>query len=173
MTVRRIYFDMDGVLADFDRGVREYCHMEAAPLNGKRSLREDDLMWAEIRKTDHFYLNLQPMPGAVDLFNLVYRQYGPRCEILTGIPKPERGIPDAGPDKMEWVRKYLSPDVKVNIVLRKEKIRYCTGRDCILIDDLEETIRDWNEAGGTGIIHRSPEETIQTLKEKGIACGSA
>ena len=28
MEVSRIYFDMDGVLADFDRGVRDLCGLE-------------------------------------------------------------------------------------------------------------------------------------------------
>lgn len=31
MKIEKIYFDMDGVLADFDRGIRELCHMD--PLN--------------------------------------------------------------------------------------------------------------------------------------------
>ena len=28
MEIKKIYFDMDGVLADFDRGVREYLNLE-------------------------------------------------------------------------------------------------------------------------------------------------
>ena len=31
MEVHKIYFDMDGVLADFKRGVRELCGFEAPP----------------------------------------------------------------------------------------------------------------------------------------------
>ena len=27
MEIKKIFFDMDGVLADFDRGVRELCRM--------------------------------------------------------------------------------------------------------------------------------------------------
>jgi len=32
MRYEKIYFDMDGVLADFAKGVRELCGMEPSPL---------------------------------------------------------------------------------------------------------------------------------------------
>ena len=44
MTVDKIYFDMDGVLADFDRGVKELCGFVPQSQNDKnRSVEEDDL----------------------------------------------------------------------------------------------------------------------------------
>lgn len=36
------------------------------------------------------------MPGAGEMFDAVYGKYDERCEILTGIPKPKRGIVNAG-----------------------------------------------------------------------------
>ena len=62
MIIRKIYFDMDGVLADFAGGVRDLCHIEPTPLNGKRDIKYDDLMWNEIKKIDHFYKNLNFCP---------------------------------------------------------------------------------------------------------------
>ena len=101
------------------------------------------------------------------MFNAIYGKYKSRCEILTGVPKPERGIVTVGPDKTEWTRRELSSRVKVNIVLRKEKIRYCKGPESILIDDYEKNIREWQEAGGTAILHTSAENTMEQLKELG------
>ena len=155
---------MDGVLADFDRGVRELCGME--PLEqDSRSPEKDDALWAKIREVDHFYDKLELMPGAEELFKAVYGKYGNRCEILTGIPKPKRGIETAGEDKKNWTKRLLSKDVVVNIVYREEKPGYCSGSDCILIDDLKKNIESWESDKGTGILHKSAEETMRRLKE--------
>ena len=164
MEMIRIYIDMDGVLADFDRGIRELCHMEPQPQNGERDAEADDRMWDEIRKVDHFYDQLELMSGAKEMFDLIYRKYGDRCEILTGVPRPERGIATAGEDKISWMKRNLSETVKVHIVLRKEKVQFCKGPESVLIDDREKTIRDWKEAGGTGILHISPEESVKELR---------
>lgn len=137
--VSKIYFDMDSVLADFERGVREICGMEPPFQNGTPNPELDDEMWRRIREAEHFYDQLELMPGARELFEVVYNKYRDKCEILTGVPKAKRGIVTAGEDKINWVRRLLSKDIKINIVLREEKKNYCTGKDCILIDDMEKT----------------------------------
>ena len=167
MDVKKIYFDMDGVLADFDRGVIELCGME--PLDqANRTPEEDHALWEKIREVGHFYDKLELMPGAKELFDAVYGKYGSRCEILTGIPKPKRGIVSAGEDKKNWVRRLLSEDVVVNIVFREQKPEYCSGRDCILIDDLKKNIISWEMFGGRGILHTNAEMTIAEMKAMGI-----
>lgn len=167
MTAEKIYFDMDGVLADFDRGVRELCGMEAFDQGG-RSPAEDDIMWDAIRKVDHFYDRLELMPGAKEMFDAVYGVYGDRCEILTGIPKEKRGIVTAAEDKISWMKRILSDKVKVNICYRAEKILKCTGPGTVLIDDLEKNILEWRAEDGTGILYRTAEETMKELKKLGI-----
>lgn len=159
---------MDGVLADFDRGVIELCGMQPTPQNEGWRPGMDDPMWAKVRTIDHYYDKLELMPGAKEMFDTVYGRYGDKCEILTGIPKPKRGILTAGEDKVNWMHRLLSEDIAVNIVYREQKPDYCTGKDCILIDDLEKNIEEWEKMGGTGIVHRSPEETLETLREMQI-----
>ncbi len=111
------------------------------------------------------------MPEAKEMFDAVYGKYGDKCEILTGIPKPKRGIADAGEDKAKWVHRLLSKDIKVNIVFREDKPQYCTGKDCILIDDMEKNIAEWEAMGGTGIQNVSAAETMERLKQMGIIWG--
>ena len=53
-------------------------------------------------------------------------------------------------------------------MFREEKPQYCTGKGCILIDDMERNIKEWNEMGGTGIVNVSAEDTMSRLKELGI-----
>lgn len=164
MKIKKLYLDMDGVLADFDRGVRELAGAEPLPVNGKRSPEDDERMWAAVRGVDHFYGRLEPMPGAVEMFERLWEKYGDACEILTGVPRPHRGIAHAGEDKAEWVRRRLSPDIVVNIVLRAQKPEFCAGPDCVLIDDTRSNIRQWEEAGGTGILHEGVEATLAALE---------
>ena len=169
MEVEKIYFDMDGVLADFERGVKEICGLTPSSQNEKHSKQGyDDEMWSKIKQTSHFYDHLELMPGAKELFDTVYTRYGKKCEILTGIPKPKRGIIYAAEDKIRWVRRLLSEDIKVNIVFREEKPQYCTGEECILIDDTERNIKEWKEMGGIGILNVDADSTMEKLREIGV-----
>ena len=168
MKAEKIYLDMDGVLVDFDRGCLELCGMKASSQDGERDPHYDDLMWEAIRKIDRFYEKLELMPGAKEMFDRIREKYGDRCEILTGVPRPERGIMTAGEEKNSWMRRMLSEEVKVNIVLRKEKLQYCTGPETVLIDDRADTIRDWVKKGGTGILYVSAEETLKKMEKLGL-----
>ena len=168
MKAEKIYFDMDGVLADFDLGIKELCGMGPRPKGWDQRKEYDDEMWDRVRSVGHFYDKLSLLPGAKEMFDTVFSEYGDRCEILSAVPRPERGIDSAGGDKIRWVRRLLSEDVKINIVLRKEKQNYCTGPGCILIDDLYSNIRSWEKSGGTGILHHSAPETLAKLKDIGV-----
>ena len=168
MIPKKIFFDMDGVLADFDRGVVELCNMQPIPQGKEWKPGMDEPMWAKVREIDHYYDKLEIMPGAKEMFDTIYEKYADKCEILTGIPKPKRGILTAGEDKINWIRRLFSGDIVINIVYREQKPDYCSGKDCILIDDLEVNIEEWEKMGGTGIVHRSAEETLRVLKGMGV-----
>lgn len=166
MDIEKIYFDMDGVVADFDRGVIEICGLMPLSQNAKhRSLHKEEMMWERIKEVGHFYDKLELMPGAKEMFDAVYQKYGGKCQILTGIPKPRRGIDTAAEDKKAWVKRLLSEEVIVNTVMREDKAKFCTGKGCILIDDLDRNVKAWNEMGGTGILHVDPEDTLRQLRE--------
>ncbi len=149
--IDRIFFDMDGVLADFEKGVRELAGLPGFSDQGRHTNEEDDAMWRKVREVDHFYLRLDPIDGAVEMLNKVIAAYPGKCEILTGIPKPWRGIASSGEDKIAWMRKYFGGVIPVNIVLSEEKPNYCRGAGSVLIDDMKKNIRGWEKAGGTGI----------------------
>ena len=166
MEVKKIYFDMDGVLADFNKGVRELCHMDPPPHDAPKEL--DDEMWERIRDVGHFYDRLDLMPGAKELFDKLREKYGDRVEILTGVPKEERGIDTAEADKEKWVRRLLDEKMKFNPVARKNKQNDSGDPGYILIDDLEKNIKEWEAMGGTGIQHTSAEETLAELERLGI-----
>ena len=60
-----IYFDMDGVLADFGRGVMEMCQMDVYSQFESYSKEFDDRMYAAIRDIPNFYFKLEPMDGMI------------------------------------------------------------------------------------------------------------
>lgn len=160
--ISKIYFDLDGVLADFDCGVEEIAGINRNGANANSNVNDDD-MWLAIAKVPNFYSKLELMPRAKTLFDTVYKMYGERVEILTGIPKPKRNILTVAQDKVNWVHRMLGPNVKVNTVLREEKKNFCTGEDCILVDDLQKNIDDWEALGGIGILYISAETTLEKL----------
>ena len=128
MELEKIFFDMDGVLADFDRGVVEICGLEPIPQNKEKYVDSDYTeLWKGVREAGHFYNKLELIQGAKKLFDTVYDKYGDKCELLTGIPKPKRGVETAREDKIKWTRRVLSQDVKINLVYREEKPNYCKG----------------------------------------------
>ena len=163
--VGKVYIDMDGVLVDFDGGVEKMLGIAPPPPGGHRPEEDDRLMWERAKNVEHFYDMLEPMPGAIEMFNKLYERFGDSLEVLTGIPKPERGMPTAALDKEDWIHRFLSQDIKVNPVRRRDKPLFCTGKEDILIDDLKDNIEAWEKAGGTGILHRDPEETLRLLLE--------
>jgi 5'(3')-deoxyribonucleotidase len=157
-----IYFDLDGVLANFEGYIKEH-NIFYVP-HETRDKAADAHMWEEIKKVDRFYFQLEPMPGSLELFRRLNEKY--HCEILSAIPKPHWGLVGTEEDKREWVAKYLGEDVKVNIVYREQKKDFAKGPQSVLVDDYEKNIRAWEEFGGTGILFRSAEDFDESVIEK-------
>ena len=84
-----IYFDMDGVIADFDRGVKELCGID--PID--QSIRSEEKtvqMWNAIRKVPHFYYKLEPLEEGMELFRILYDACPEKIQILSAQPKQKR-----------------------------------------------------------------------------------
>lgn len=150
MDISKIYVDMDGVLADFDEGLIRLCGIKPMP-QGNQPVEYQEKMWAAMRDYGPFYDDLLPMKGAVEVFTSLYEKYGNKVEILTGVPKPHRGMNTATEDKTKWMKRYFNEHIVVNAVLRKDKVGFCKGKDYILIDDWNVNTDEWTEHGGTAI----------------------
>ena len=74
MEVNKIYLDMDGVLADFDRGVREMCGLE--PMDQMKATPSDnDRLWAAVAQVDHYYGRLKMIPGADVMLRVLINEW--------------------------------------------------------------------------------------------------
>lgn len=90
--------------------------------------------------------------------------------VLTAIPcHYEFGTPEAAAvisGKHFWNNDHLGFQLEnFHITKSALKYKYCTGPDCVLIDDRKSNINDWIEAGGTGILHKNNEETFLAVSK--------
>lgn len=153
-----LYLDLDGVLADFDRGIKD--------LTGKWPWQlHPGKLWASAARADGFFENLEFTEDALALWEHC-KPYAP--VILTGLPRGKW----AEAQKRAWVARMLGEEVEVITCMSKDKPDW-SGAGCVLVDDREKTLDPWNEAGGTFILHKSAEESIAALEALGITAAAS
>ncbi len=155
-----LFIDLDGVLVDFDRGVLE--------TTGKYPREQSPgRMWSILARTDDFYNILEWTDDGHSLWDYV-QSFSPR--ILTGLPRGKW----AEPQKRSWCSRELGPDVPVTTCMSREKAvqgRNLTpdGYTPLLVDDRLSLKEAWEEMGGIFIHHTSAENSIQMLRNVGLA----
>jgi 5'(3')-deoxyribonucleotidase len=122
--VPRIYVDLDGVGADFER-----------------AMIEKNMTANQLKVTPGAYVNLHPMPGAVDGISELLDE-GYFVMLLTKIPSENAY---SASEKILWTNKHL-PAVKDHIIITPDKGCVGTKRD-FLIDDHPEWANAHNFPG--------------------------
>ena len=153
----KVYCDMDGVLADFNGGWKEFTGNE---IDNWVVITGDD--WKYLQKQwPTFWMDLELMPYAAQLWTAL-RPYD--VEILTAYPN--NGWKTAGVGKTIWARTVLGGNPVVHAVERREKKNYAKQKDGtpnILIDDMEKNIDEWEQAGGIGIQYIPSASIVQRV----------
>lgn len=151
---RSLFLDVDGVLADFDGGFRAITGLspeEFEHAHGKGNF------WKTIAKSGDFYFKLDLLPGAMEMVDTV-RHLQPT--LLTGLPIGNW----AAPQKRRWAARHF-PDLEIITCMARDKWKYGQPGD-VLVDDRISACEPWEErAGGTFILHRSPEESLAKLSD--------
>lgn len=150
-----IFCDMDNVIVNFDKNFKDVYRINPAEISRIE-------LWAKVIATKNYWYNLPMQADAKKLIEYLKRA---EFHILTGIPSLD--FRRAQKEKKQWVKKHIGQNINVICCLSKDKQKYCNPGD-ILIDDLEDNINRWEKAGGIGILHKSAEKTIETLKDKGF-----
>jgi len=190
-----VYVDMDGVLADFDgalayneaieKSQKDFDKLlsqkpELQGLLGDRlkekfrGRQEDPIMaslkkaWNKHRKLTYaaatqpgFFLNLGMLPGAKEILNAVYNLTGKLPNILTA---PMESSPTCKGEKYEWVEKNIR-GLYSNFYCTQNKEKFANSKFDILIDDRPKYTNKFSAAGGTVILHTSPEQSIKDLED--------
>ena len=158
--VNRIFLDMDGVLADFLKGVEQPEYIGHPLTNDSKGHTEYDLRKEELTNK-RLFANLPPMADMYDLIAYVKHCEVP-WEILTAAGTVNRNL--VVYDKNEWVKRYVDPTIPVTCTFSgSQKAAYALEGN-VLIDDRKKNIDAWVAAGGIGIVHTSAADTIEQLK---------
>ena len=161
----QVYCDMDGVLADMDKGFKELSGglmpNEYEAKNGKNSF------WKLVNTKPNFWLELEPMPDAKVLWKFIHDNF----------KNPPPVILSAGQgttitqQKTQWIRNHIDPNVKVIIaasgVKKPNYILNLPGRVThVLVDDTAKNIEAWNneEKHRIAIHHKDAANSIEQLK---------
>lgn len=162
MTERlKVYVDLDGVLADFDRHYSKVVgkSREDWPCTDGN----DDLFWFPIIRTKRFWLDIPLMKDAMELWEFVSKHHYVTILSSPGTHDTER----ATIQKRLWVANHLGENVNMVLKQAKQKHHYACPNS-VLIDDWEKNIKNWQAAGGLTIHHKSAKETIEALKLLGL-----
>lgn len=153
----KIYCDLDSVLANFDQGFHKLTHKY--PLQYEQEYGKDQF-WSVITEAGAgFWKELRWMPGGRSLWKYIDK-YNP---IILSAPSRHDSSREG---KQQWVTKYL-PGTELVLEYAQDKKKHASPNS-ILIDDREENISQWREAGGVGIQYLSTDDTINQLKQLGL-----
>jgi 5'(3')-deoxyribonucleotidase len=162
MECKTIYFDLDGVLADFDS---TYTRLTGTSYEHDPTLTEQqkDEKWALLGPHPNFFLELPWMPGA-KLMVLFAFQHAPHSVGICSAAS--RRIPQSPTQKHQWCNREIPwmPASNVVIVNRKrDKCNY-VGKGNVLVDDYKLNIDRWQDAGGVGILFQNVLQTMEELQ---------
>ena len=155
-----LFLDLDGVLADFDRGVRGVTGRSPQQL-------KVSTMWRNIHRADEFFANLPWTADGAALWDAT-RHLNPT--ILTGLPHGDW----AERQKRVWCARELGESVEVITCLSAHKSReahrhitesehIASDATPIIIDDRTRYQSLWEERGGVYIVHTAAQTSIEAL----------
>lgn len=150
----RLYIDLDGVMADFDKYFLEEFGVESSKL-------DDPTLWKWINDHGNFFINLPLCEGALEFFKIV-EHLNPT--ILTACPKSNYAT--AAVQKRQWVYEHLSKDITVIPMMGgKNKCLFMHSPGDVLIDDFEKNCIPWREHGGIAIHHKNFKTTMSQVAD--------
>jgi 5'(3')-deoxyribonucleotidase len=167
MMYHTLYCDMDGVLADFESYVNEQLGLKIDLNDGP----EKEKAWKDAiveRLKHNWWLDIPKFPDATSLWRGI-KSLSPKV-LSAYAPWDEKRSRSAKPT---WMKRHFQvPERDIVLCLRKEKQLYAIDKKTklpnVLIDDYDKNIREWEAAGGHGILHKSANSTLRALKDLGI-----
>lgn len=175
--INTVFLDMDGVLADFHKGVyaaftQPYSYDESLATwnfweDWKIPVTREDV---NAKCDTHFWEHLPWTHDGLDIFEAIRSKFRPeQIYILTN---PVVGGAGTATGKLLWIEKYLLGFIKRIIVTQAPK-GLLAKPNTLLIDDNDSCVDGFREAGGRAFLiprpwnrtHLNADRTVQMLQE--------
>ena len=157
---RIVYVDMDGVLADFDKGFYDISQIEPSHVTTEE-------LWAKIDAYGKakFFSELPCMSGGKELWTYVTQNFL-KVKILSALGRSDKIDKQTTKGKIVWLLHNIPTLHSGDIILvdNKHRKRQYSKQGDIIIDDTPVVIEEWIKKGGIGILHKTVHETINQLK---------
>jgi 5'(3')-deoxyribonucleotidase len=147
----RLFLDADGVLADFDRGVRDLLGAKPKAFIAQQGRGQ---FWKQLARAENFYGSLPEMPDARVLFDAVKHL---KPTILTGLPLGNW----AARQKVDWAADHF-PGVPIITCMAADKHKHMHPGD-VLVDDREKHRAVYEAAGVVFVHHKNAEDSLRQL----------
>ena len=149
-----VYVDMDGVMADFAKGVITATGMTIEEIEKTGS-------WDEVKGelcASNFFNELEVMP-IVDILNANMGKW----DIMTavGYLSTENVIEN----KKLWISRVFNELPKFNYVLKSHEKAKFAKKGVFLIDDRPKSVNPFLEQGGDALLFNNSKEQLEFLKE--------
>ena len=167
----KLYFDMDGVLADFDAatGNAKDLNHPTSELSPEKQA-EKNQFWLNIEQNPTFWADIPVMKNIKDLLT-VAKSKG-EIFVLSKTPGAKHFINGqeyvkfVASEKRNWIAKNLGEFFDTEHVIicdgKKGKLIQPIKND-ILVDDRSENITEWESCGGHGLLFVNSVDTKQEL----------
>ncbi len=158
--MRKIFLDMDGVIADFDKRYFELFKTTSKEIRMSRDYHAYNRNWKYFIELGHF-MTLDKTPEA-DVLLATVAALDSTVMILSS-SADHSSHKDVLEQKMYWLRKYNIKHAPIIVPGRRYKKHFAEGKGTLLIDDHEENVREFREAGGSAIHHYDINITLNEL----------
>jgi hypothetical protein len=152
----KLYIDLDGVFADYDKRASELLGMDHYKYEYVYGTEQ---YWHKLSQDKAFWINLELIPDASEL---IWALRGRPYTILTALPRGDKDT--VASQKQAWVELNLGPNVPVICVDGALHKAHHSGPTDILVDDRNIVASHWRDKGGDFILHVSAKLTIEHLR---------
>lgn len=161
--IELILVDMDGVLADFVGSALKIFGRDKSVIQKNYNIHLwlnvcSTEFWSRLQATEDFWLNLKPLPWAIDLINTLSQE---APVMIASSPSLD---PDCLRQKLLWLEKHIGGKLVRNYFFTTHK-HLLGKKGRVLVDDYYMNCLGFEEQGGSSILFPAAWNSIGEVKD--------